>query len=110
MVLVLLQAVVAGRFLFGDWKIEIHGWMGNASFALGMLLTALAVRGGAGRRCVATALVLTVAMFAQVGLGYAGRTAPAAASWHVPLGVAIFGLATFNLAAGWRPATVPERP
>lgn len=96
-VLVLLQAVVAGQATFGDWEIEVHGWMGNASFALGLLLLALAVAARAGRAAVGTAAALVVAMFAQVGLGYAGRTALGAASWHIPLGVAIFGLGVYNL-------------
>ena len=46
-------------------------------------------------------------MVAQTGLGHARRTSPEAASWHVPLGVAIFGLAvahavtaTFGLQRG----------
>ena len=95
--LVLSQAVAAGQATFGDWEIEVHGWMGNASFALGLLLLVLAVASRAGRVAVGTAAALVVAMFAQVGLGYAGRTALGAASWHIPLGVAIFGLAVCNL-------------
>jgi hypothetical protein len=94
--LVLLQAVVAGRSLFGNWDIEVHGWMGNATFALGVVLVVLAVRSGAGRTSVLVAAALVAALFAQVGLGYAGRTAAGAAAWHVPLGVLIFGLAVFN--------------
>lgn len=97
--LVLLQAVVAGQATFGDWDIEVHGWMGNASFALGVVLLGLALATRAPRRSVVTAGALTLALFAQVGLGYAGRTALGAASWHIPLGVAIFGLAVFNVAA-----------
>ena len=97
--LVLLQAVVAGQATFGDWEIEVHGWLGNGSFALGIALVGLTVAARAARRAVATAAALTVAMFVQVGLGYAGRTEPGAASWHIPLGVAIFGLAVFNLTA-----------
>lgn len=96
-VLVLLQAVVAGQATFGDWEIELHGWMGNASFALGLLLLALAVASRAGPVPVRTAAALAVAIFTQVGLGYAGRTALGAASWHIPLGVAIFGLSIYNL-------------
>lgn len=106
-VLVLLQAVVAGQSLFGTWGIEVHGWMGNASFLLGLLLIPLALRARAGRVAVSLAFALVVAMFSQIGLGYAGRTALAAASWHVPLGVAIFGLSVFNVAVLWAPTLVP---
>ena len=35
---------------------------------------------------------------AQVGLGYVGRETSQAAAWHVPTGVAIFGLACYQLA------------
>ena len=101
--LVLLQAVVAGQSTFGDWDIQVHGWMGNGSFALGLVLLALALASRAPRRSVLIAAALTVALFAQVGLGYAGRTALGAASWHIPLGVAIFGLAIFNVAATAEP-------
>jgi len=48
---------------------------------------------------LATAAALVVAMFVQTGLGYAGRTTAGAASWHVPLGVAIFGLAVAHASA-----------
>lgn len=97
--LVLAQAVVAGQALFGEWDIRVHGWMGNASFALGLGLAWLAWRARAGRLALATAAGLVVAMFVQIGLGYAGRTAAGAASWHVPLGVAIFGLAVAHASA-----------
>lgn len=73
-VLVLIQAVVAGQALFGDWGIEVHGWMGNGSFLLGLALFVLAVVSRAGRAAVVTAAALAAAMFVQVGLGYAGRT------------------------------------
>ena len=96
-VAVLLQAVVAGRSLFGDWDIEVHGWMGNGSFVLGLVLVALTIRCRTGRPAVLTAIALAAALFAQVGLGYAGRSALSAAAWHVPLGVLIFGLAIFNV-------------
>ena len=95
--LVLLQAVVAGQATFGDWEIELHGWMGNGSFVIGLLLLGLAVTGGLGRGVVVMAGALTIALFAQIGLGYAGRTALTAASWHIPLGVTIFGLSIYNL-------------
>lgn len=96
--LVLLQAVVAGRSLFGPWDIEVHGWMGNASFTLGIVLVVLAVASRAERTAVVSAAALAVLLFVQTGLGYAGRTSADAASWHIPLGVAIFGLAVFHAA------------
>ncbi len=100
-VLVLAQAVVAGQATFGDWEIELHGWMGNGSFAIGVLLVGLAVVGRLGRRAVIAAGALSVALFVQVGLGYAGRTELAAASWHIPMGVTIFGLSVVNAMLPW---------
>jgi hypothetical protein len=44
--------------------------------------------------------------FAQVGLGFVGRETSEAAAWHIPVGVAIFGLTTYQLAlltTGGRP-------
>ena len=109
-VAVLVQAVVAGQAVFGDWDIEVHGWMGNGSFLLGLMLLGLAVGARAGRVAVATAAALATAMFVQVGLGYAGRTALGAASWHVPLGVAIFGLSVYTLTlANRHPAAIQRR-
>lgn len=104
-VLVLLQAVVAGQATFGDWEIELHGWMGNASFALGLLLFGLAAGARIGRAPVLAAGALALAMFVQIGLGYAGRTELSAASWHIPLGVTIFGLSIYILTlANQRPS------
>lgn len=100
--LVLLQAVIAGRATFGDWEIEVHGWVGNGSFLLGLLLLGLALAARARLAVVVTAAGLAVAMFAQTGLGYAGRSATEAAAWHIPLGVAIFGLAIFNVTVAAR--------
>lgn len=96
--LVLVQAVIAGQATFGQWDIEVHGWLGNTSFAVALVLVGLAIRARTHRASVVVAVALVVAMFAQIGLGYAGRTAAAAAAWHIPLGVTIFGLAVYNLA------------
>ena len=111
-VLVLLQAVIAGQFLFGGWAIDLHGWIGNGSFALGVVLVVLAVRSAVGNRGVPVAVALVVAMFVQTGLGYAGRTALGAASWHVPLGVLIFGLAVVHATLLCGPVTgaTPSTP
>jgi cytochrome b561 len=104
-VLVLVQAVIAGQALFGGWAIDLHGWIGNGSFALGLALVVLALPSYVGTGGTLVAVALVVAMFVQTGLGYAGLTALAAASWHVPLGVAIFGLAVVHATLLCAPAT-----
>ena len=110
--LVLFQAVIAGQALFGGWAIDLHGWIGNGSFALGLVLVVLALRSGLGKGATLVAVSLVVAMFVQTGLGYAGRTALGAASWHVPLGVAIFGLAVVHATLLCAPVTraTPSAP
>ncbi len=95
--LVLVQATLAGQHLFAGAGITLHGVLGDLSFALafvGVILTV--VRGGDGRAFF-VAVALMVLAFAQVGLGYVGRDASVAAAWHIPLGVTIFGLATYQL-------------
>ena len=108
--LVLLQAVVAGQSLFGNWDIRVHGWMGNASFAYAVALTWSTWRLRAGRTAVASAVLLFVLMFAQIGLGYAGRTSTGAASWHLPLGVTIFGLAVAHVMTTVSPRAATRHP
>lgn len=108
--LVLVQAIIAGQATFGQWDIEVHGWLGNASFAVGLVLLGLTTAAKPDRTTVVVAVALVVAMFAQVGLGYAGRTAAAAAAWHVPLGVTIFGLAIYHLTLSYRPTTANVGP
>jgi|GEM_PF-1717551 len=96
-VLVLAQASLAGQALFNEGDIGLHGIFGNVSFALGL---AAAIFAGLGRvpRWLLAASALTLAcLFGQTGLGYAGRESLDAATWHIPLGVAIFGLATVQL-------------
>ncbi|HUF31939.1 MAG TPA: hypothetical protein VMN58_01870 [Acidimicrobiales bacterium] len=98
-VLVLVQAWMAGRsdVLFGDIDIVLHGVVGNVSYlvAVGALVVAIVAR--ADKVAIGVSAVLVVAVTAQIGLGYTGRTTLAAAAWHIPLGVAIFGLAVFQL-------------
>lgn len=98
--LVLVQAVIAGRSdrLFGSWDIGIHGTIGNIVFALALANLAIAVRRHSDRAVVVTAAALVAVLTAQLGLGYAGRNSIAAAGWHIPVGVAAFGLAVWNLA------------
>ena len=105
--LVLAQAVVAGHYLFGDWSIRVHGFMGNGSFVLGRVLLGIAVVGRGDRTRLLLSAVLVAALFAQTGLGYVGRETAEAAAWHVPLGVAIFGFTAYLVG---RPVAAPGPP
>ena len=100
-VLVLTQAVLAGRALFGSWSITVHGVVGNVTFALAAALAVVAAVARAGRHAVAVAVALAIVLTAQVGLGYAGRDSIEAAAWHIPNGVLAFGLAAHQLTLAW---------
>jgi hypothetical protein len=98
-ILVLVQAWMAGQSntLFGDIDIVAHGIVGNISYliAVGALVLAVVVR--ANKAAVLASALLVVLMTAQIGLGYSGRESVDAAAWHIPVGVAIFGLAVHQL-------------
>jgi hypothetical protein len=96
---VFAQAVLAGQGLFGSAGFLVHGYIGNASFVLG-LVAALAVAAARlpGRLVGLSGLVLLV-LSTQTGLGYVGRNVPEAAAWHVPLGVLTFSLVTLQAVA-----------
>jgi heme A synthase len=94
--LILIQAFLAGRHLFGGWGITVHGVVGNITFAVALATLVLAWRARL-RPAMTVAAVLVALITAQIGLGYGGRETAEAAAWHVPLGVAIFGLAVYQL-------------
>ncbi len=97
-VLVLVQATLAGQHLFQGDSITLHGILGNVTFALTVVGVVLAVvRRGSGL-VFALAVALVALTFSQVGLGYVGRETLEAASFHIPVGVAIFGVSTYQLA------------
>lgn len=97
-ILVLVQAALAGQHLFDGQSITLHGILGNVTFTLTVLGVVLAVVRGQPGLVFALAVALVALTFAQVGLGYVGRETLAAASWHIPVGVAIFGISTYQLA------------
>ena len=98
--LILLQAVLAGRRWAGDDTTTVHGMVGNVVFLLALANVALVfVAGLTGRaRSVLTgiAVLLVILLTAQIGLGYAGDGQSEAIAWHIPNGVLIFGLAVAN--------------
>jgi hypothetical protein len=97
-VLVLVQAALAGRHLFEASSISVHGVLGELTFALTVVGLVLAVVRRWDGLVFAVAVALVALTFAQVGLGFVGRDTAAAAAWHIPVGVAIFGLTTYQLA------------
>ena len=91
--LVAIQAFLAGRSISGLGDIEIHGHVGNASFAVGVVLVVLALVARVPRRQLWMAIIVLVLLVTQTGLGHAGSRPgadPELASWHVFLGVMTF--------------------
>jgi hypothetical protein len=110
---VLVNAFIAGRTLIGEWDIVVHGIIGNGVFVLAVVALVLAVVMRAGRATIGVAAALAVLVFAQIGLGYSGRESADALAWHIPNGVAIFGLSVWasarcNLITMTPQRSVPE--
>jgi hypothetical protein len=100
---VLLQAILAGRGWFVDYDlIEIHGFVGNVTFVLVVLLVVGAWLGRQAGVMTNTELILSVALLAltaaQFGLGYGGRDSQTAAALHIPNGILVTGLASALIA------------
>jgi hypothetical protein len=105
--LVLIQAIFAGRGLYINHdSIDLHGQIGNATFLVALIQTALVfaigLRGQTRTWLLGGSVVLLLLIVAQLGLGYGGRDSTTAASLHVPNGVLIFGLTTAMLSLVYR--------
>lgn len=113
-VLILVQAMLAGQSLFGTASITVHGFVGNATFAVAVVAAFLALLAKVPVWVLSLDALLALLLFFQTGLGYVGRDSTLAASWHIPLGVTAFGLATAALlgsilvAGSVRPANAPS--
>lgn len=99
--LVLVMALLAGRHLFlGESVIEIHGYLGNFLFVLAIANIGLVVSNRASTGLdFGLAVAIGALVFAQIGLGYVGRETLDAAAWHVPNGVLLMSLSTYQFAA-----------
>lgn len=96
---IFIQAVLAGQHLVFESSIVLHGFIGSAVFAFQAIVVVLLVMDRASLELKVTAIVIIGLMFAQIGLGYAARTGGSSlVVMHIPLGVALFGAATWQLA------------
>jgi hypothetical protein len=100
-VLVLVQAFLAGRFLFaGSDLIREHEITANIVFLSALIQTGLllgiGLQGPLRSRLLVLNGLLLLFVVVQIGLGYSDSGT--ATAWHVTNGVLIFGLACFNLA------------
>lgn len=106
---VLAQPLLAGLYLSGDVDaIAVHGTVGSALAALGLVLIAGAaayVLAGRGRWWVLPGIVvLFFAEGLQVGFGYARQL-----NLHVPLGVLVVTVSILLAAWVWTPAARRSR-
>jgi len=111
---IVIMATLAGQGLWNGERglITGHGHLGNALFVLAVVQFVVAVilyqRKGISAVQMIIAFALVVLLLSQAGLGYVGRTNADARAWHIPNGVLLMGIATFNMAMAWlRPATTP---
>lgn len=95
--IVLVQAALAGRHLSLGAGIELHGILGNVVFTLAVVMVVLSFLTQTRGVVVGHAVAFAALCFAQVGLGYVGRDTAEAAAWHIPNGVLLMGLAVAHL-------------
>lgn len=93
---IMAQAMLAGSGLFGSPQLfELHGWIGSGVMVLAAIAVLLAFLSRQGALVTFGTVILAAATVSQIGMGYAGRRGgmPELSAWHVPLGVAMLGLA-----------------
>ena len=94
---VLVQAAVAGQFITSrPGLLDLHRLLAEVIPIVAVVLVVLTWRlrgsGPAGRRALQFSALSLAAIVIQTGLGFAGRSSPAAVAVHIPLGVALFGM------------------
>ncbi len=94
---VLILAMLAGRHVAFDSSITLHGIIGNGVFTLQAILTGLLFLRRASTTLKVIAGSFLVLLVAQTGLGYVARNVDAAVAMHIPLGVALFGIAGLQI-------------
>lgn len=95
-VAIMAQAMLAGSGLFGSPQLfELHGWIGSGVLVLAAVAALLALVTRQGMTVTLGAVILAAASISQIGMGYAGRRSGMTqlSALHVPLGVAMLGLA-----------------
>ena len=104
MILILVQAALAGRFLFVDHDaVDIHQAVANGLSALVIVHVALVLvtRTKWSRRVPVLTALLAILVIVQTGLGYAGRDSADVLAIHVPVGVLTFGVASLLTAVAF---------
>jgi hypothetical protein len=101
LLLVLLQALLAGEWLAGKKTIDAHAANGALVLLLAVVqcaLVAATVRTAARRPALIGSALLVLLVVVQLVLGYGGfDSANQARALHLPNGLLIFGVAVWNL-------------
>ncbi len=101
LLLVLLQALLAGEWLAGKKTIDLHAANGVLVLLLAIVqcaLVAATVRTAARRPALIGSALLLLLVAVQLVLGYGGfDSANQARALHLPNGLLIFGVAIWNL-------------
>jgi len=101
-IIILIMAILGGRFFISPTIIEIHGYIGNLLFMMVVgqagLVFVSKLGGPLGKVVLGLSVLAVLLVVAQIGLGYSGRTSVTALSLHIPNGVLIFGVSAAILA------------
>jgi hypothetical protein len=113
-VLMVVQAFLAGRGLFFDRDlIEIHGYVGEFTFLIGVAIVISAWLGRQSGRYGQTELILAgtnmILIVAQVALGYSTRDNLAVVAWHLANAILVSGTIAALIALSLR-RPLPSEP
>ncbi len=101
-IVILIMAILGGRFFISPTIIEIHGYIGNLLFLMVVgqagLVFMSKLGGPLGKAVLGLSVLAVLLVVAQIGLGYSGRESVTALSLHIPNGVLIFGVSAAILA------------
>ncbi len=82
-----------------------HGHLGNLLFLVAAAQAGLALfgaqKGLVTRTFAITSIVGLGLLVAQIGLGYSTRTSVDALTWHLPNGVLLMAVSTWNVILAW---------
>lgn len=111
---VVIQALLAGQGFYESRPALTtgHGHLGNTLFLLSIAQVVVAwllfQRRDIGRLSLVLTGSIVLSVFAQVGLGYAGRSEASAMAWHLPNGVLLMGLTAAYTAIAFAPRTAQD--
>lgn len=110
---VLIQAWLGSTGFFQNEPnfIDVHAMLGNVMFLVAVVQVGIAFyamqKGLVTRNLLILAIVTTLLVIAQIGLGYStrGDNGLDALSWHLPNGVLLMAVTTVAAVLAWRPVS-----